>query len=71
MKKPKTMQTAFRLPVELVKRLDRAALALEAECGVPISRADVVRKLLAEGTIAFAKAGESKAPFIKPEVRGR
>lgn len=44
---PGTQQTAFRLPTDLVRRLDRHAKRLEAERpGLAVSRADVVRMLL-------------------------
>ena len=45
-KRPQT-QTAFRLPPDLVAKLDRIADRLSAERpGIPITRADVVRMLL-------------------------
>ena len=47
-KRPQTQtQTAFRLPPDLVAKLDRIADRLSAERpGIPITRADVVRMLL-------------------------
>ena len=45
-----TQQTAFRLPVELLGRLDKHAKRLqEASPGMTITRADVVRMLLTQG----------------------
>ncbi len=45
-KRPQT-QTAFRLPPDLVAKLDRIAARLAAERpGIPVTRADVVRMLL-------------------------
>lgn len=45
-----TQQTAFRLPVELLSRLDKHAKRLQvASPGMTITRADVVRMLLTQG----------------------
>jgi hypothetical protein len=40
---------AFRLPEELIGRLDEYAEQMSSETGVKITRADVVKKLLMEG----------------------
>jgi predicted DNA-binding protein len=41
-----TTQTAFRLPDELLKRLDKYAERLSEADGMAYTRTDVVRKLL-------------------------
>lgn len=43
-----TTQTAFRLPDELVARLDAYAAAQSAAIGIDVTRADVVRLLLTD-----------------------
>lgn len=46
-KRAQSRQTAFRLPSELIERLDRIAQWLIAERpGLAVTRADVVRMLL-------------------------
>ncbi len=45
-----TQQTAFRLPIDLLNRLDKYAKRLEqASPGLTVTRADVVRMLLSRG----------------------
>src|SRR5262245_10281892 len=52
-----TQQTAFRLPTELLERLDAYVARLRAEQpGVTFSRADVVRLLLTRGLDEIEKA---------------
>lgn len=56
-----TQQTAFRLPTELIERLDRYADQLNREQpGTSHSRADVVRILLTRGLDAVDKPRRSK-----------
>jgi Arc/MetJ-type ribon-helix-helix transcriptional regulator len=43
-----TVQVAFRLPVELVAKLDEAAAAAKGFPGVRVTRSDVVRALLVD-----------------------
>ncbi len=59
-----TQQVAFRLPADLVKRLDRHAKRLEeAAPGMTFTRADVVRVLLTKGLDeAETKAKRSSKP---------
>ncbi len=44
-----TPTVTFRLPDELLERLDLYAQRLSADAGFPVSRTDVARKLLTEG----------------------
>lgn len=47
-KRPRTVMTAFRLPVEMVKRVDLFAAQLQTlRPGETVTRADAVRILLA------------------------
>lgn len=56
----KTTQTAFRLPNDLIERLDRYVDKLNADSpGIELSRADVVRMLLTKGLDA-ADGGTKK-----------
>jgi len=43
---PNLIQTAFRLPVGLIKRVDRHARRLSERTGLNVTRADAVRVLL-------------------------
>jgi len=43
---PNLIQAAFRLPVGLVKRVDRHAKRLSEQTGMNVTRADAVRALL-------------------------
>lgn len=52
MSEPNLIQTAFRLPVGLVKRVDRYARRLSEQTGMNVTRADAVRKLLHESLTA-------------------
>jgi predicted DNA-binding protein len=53
-----TQQTAFRLPLSLLERLDLHAERLRAEQpGLKITRADVVRLLLTRALDALDAAG--------------
>ncbi len=57
-----TQQVAFRLPADLVKRLDRHAKRLEeASPGMTFTRADVVRVLLTKG-LDEAEAKQKRSP---------
>ena len=63
-----TQQTAFRLPTELLGRLDRYAERLrEEQPGISITRADVVRLLL---TRSLDEA-EARRPQNKSGLRRR
>jgi hypothetical protein len=62
----KTPVTAFRIPPELLARVDAYASALSAEAGVPVSRAAAVVKLL---NVALAQVGGAKAEPRKPRTR--
>ena len=54
--------TAFRLPEELLKRIDRYAEQLTAQTGIPVQRAEAARQLLEAGLRAEAKGkGRAKA----------
>jgi len=56
----KTVQVAFRLDEELVKRLDRYAKQLERDMpGFTVSRADAVRILLTRG-LDDAESGQGR-----------
>lgn len=46
MKRRYSRQTAFRLPADLVRRLDAHAKLLSLTTGMNVSRSDVVRLLL-------------------------
>lgn len=48
MVKENLKQTAFRLPPELLKRLDRAAKKRGAQTGLSLNRTDLVRLLLTQ-----------------------
>ncbi len=49
-KKTKTTQTAFRLPPDLLERLDRHVDRVNADSpGLDVNRTDVVRMLLTKG----------------------
>ena len=41
--------TAFRLPAELLERIDRFAAQLTASTGIPVQRAESARQLLEAG----------------------
>lgn len=62
MPKPKTVQTAFRFPKDLITKVDRFARELERdhplELTKPVTRADAVRVLILRG-LEFSK--QSKA----------
>ncbi len=46
MSEPNVVQTAFRLPISLLKRVDRYAKRLGEVTGLNVTRADAVRTLL-------------------------
>lgn len=54
-KKSKTIQTAFRLPPELIRRVDGHAKYLRDTTGMTVSRCDALRALLTE---ALEKRGK-------------
>lgn len=47
--------TAFRLPVEMIARIDRYAEQLTKDTGIPVQRAEAARQLLEAGLEARAK----------------
>lgn len=57
--------TAFRLPGELLERMDRYAKQLTAETGIPVQRAEAARQLLEAGLRARAgsKARRGRRPW--------
>lgn len=60
-KKAAMLIVPFRLPADLVKRLDRHALRLRQEHpGIEITRADAVRSLLVEALAAKEGATHGK-----------
>jgi len=61
-RRPATQQTAFRLPPDLIRRLDKLAARYSREQpGLSFTRADVVRVLLAR-SVAAEEARHEKAP---------
>lgn len=48
-----TNQTAFRLPEELLERIDAYAAYLTVQHGIHVTRADSARLLLAAGLVAL------------------
>ncbi len=57
----KTKMTAFRLSTALLKRLDAYAERLAENTGLPVSRADALRLLLARALDAEEKGAGSEA----------
>jgi hypothetical protein len=53
--------TAFRLPAELLERIDRFAAQLQAETGIPVQRAESARQLLEAGLRVRADGTARKA----------
>ncbi len=46
MMQAKTRQLTFRLPEELIERVDKCAARIQSEAALPVTRTDVVRMLL-------------------------
>ncbi len=61
----KTPVTAFRLPPELLARVDAYAAALSQQAGVPVSRAAAVVKLLTEAL------GRAPPPLLDDAMKKR
>lgn len=57
-----TTQYTFRLPDELIERLDAYAKRLSEETGIEVNRADVVKRLLTKGLEAVEKPKKRAAP---------
>jgi len=73
-----TQQTAFRLPLELLARIDRHAERLSRSSGNHVTRADVVRALLAKALHeierprkAITPRGDSDAIATAAHMRSR
>lgn len=60
MSEPNVVQTAFRLPVSLIKRVDRHAKRISELTGMNVTRADAVRALLHSALIQEEKTNGKK-----------
>jgi hypothetical protein len=74
MPKPKTVQTAFRFPKDLVGKIDRFARDLEREHSLeltkPITRAEAVRVLILRG-LEFSRFQRDKSKMTKSASYGK
>ncbi|MBE2252865.1 MAG: hypothetical protein IAE78_25255 [Myxococcus sp.] len=61
-----TTQYTFRLPDELIERLDAYAERLSGETGLEVNRADVVKRLLTKGLEAVEKPNQAKRKRERP-----